>query len=279
MVPAPPPSRPAARAAEAVPRRVPPASRTAAASPSAVSRAVVAPGPPPLGHRSPGLPTRRRPAAGLPIRRQADPRGPRRRPWIGPLSVVLLLFGIFVTGAGLGRSANPWTWLSGGNREPPRAFPVLKPSFPIRLSVKSIGVQAPVMRVGLADDGSIAVPELAKHNQAGWYDRGPTPGQFGPAILVGHADTKTGPSVFHDLVKLRPGARIEITREDRSTAVFEVNSVEHFDKGKLPIDRVYGDYSRPVLRLITCGGQWRGGSIGYSDNVIAFASLVSSRKP
>ncbi|MFD0822242.1 class F sortase, partial [Micromonospora zhanjiangensis] len=216
--------------------------------------------------------------AGLPGR-WTDRRSDRRPRWIGPLAVVLLLFGIFATGAGLGQSAAPWTWLSGGDKEPPRSFPVLKPSIPIRLAVKSIGVQAPVMKVGLADDGSIAVPELAKHNQAGWYDRGPTPGQFGPAIIVGHADTKTGPSVFHDLVKLRPGARIEITREDRSTAIFEVNSVEQFDKGKLPIERVYGDYSRPVLRLITCGGQWRGGSIGYADNVIAFASLVSSRKP
>ncbi|GAB3803489.1 class F sortase [Micromonospora zhanjiangensis] len=238
----------------------------------------VAPPVPGRGHRSAGLPTRPHRRAGLPGR-WTDRRSDRRPRWIGPLAVVLLLFGIFATGAGLGQSAAPWTWLSGGDKEPPRSFPVLKPSIPIRLAVKSIGVQAPVMKVGLADDGSIAVPELAKHNQAGWYDRGPTPGQFGPAIIVGHADTKTGPSVFHDLVKLRPGARIEITREDRSTAIFEVNSVEQFDKGKLPIERVYGDYSRPVLRLITCGGQWRGGSIGYADNVIAFASLVSSRKP
>lgn len=319
MVPAPLPPEPATRSGESAPRRVPAASRTAAPGPilgragvsargsaptgdpppgrpigpaagrpdpeprrSAPTSDHRSPGPPTRGHRSPGLPTRGRRSSGLPIRRRSpgrDRRGPRRRPWIGPLSVVLLLVGIFATGAGLGQSASPWTWLSGGNREPPRAFPVLKPSIPIRLAVSSIGVKAPVMRVGLADDGSIAVPDLARHNQAGWYERGPTPGQFGPAIIVGHVDTKNGPSVFHDLVKLRPGARIEITREDRSTAVFEVNSVEHFDKGKLPTDRVYGDYSRPVLRLITCGGQWRGGSIGYADNVIAFASLVSSRKP
>lgn len=230
--------------------------------------------------RRPAVRTRRTAAVARPhLDRTRRPPAGRRR-WIGPLSVVLLLFGVFATGAGLGQASSyPWSFLSGGSKEPPRTFPVLAPSPPIRLVVKSIGVQAPVMRVGLAPDGTIAVPELAKHNQAGWYDRGPTPGQFGPAILVGHADTKSGPSIFHDLIKLRPGARIEVTREDRSTAIFEVNTVEHFDKGKLPADRVYGDYSRPVLRLITCGGDWIGGSVGYSDNVIAFASLVSARKP
>ncbi|ASW54542.1 class F sortase [Plantactinospora sp. KBS50] len=221
--------------------------------------------------RRPALRPRRAP------RRYAPERDRRR--WFGPASVLLLLFGVFATGAGLGQaSRGPWAWLSGGNKPPPRSFPVLEPSSPVKLVVRSIKVEAPVMRVGLAEDGSIAVPELAKHNQVGWYDRGPTPGQFGPAIMVGHADTRSGPSVFHDLVRLRPGARIEVSRADRSTAIFEVNSVEHFDKGKLPAQRVYGDYSRPQLRLITCGGDWLGGSVGYSDNVVAFASLIGSRK-
>ncbi|MEV4756587.1 class F sortase [Micromonospora sp. NPDC049559] len=205
-------------------------------------------------------------------------RGGRRR-WSGPLAVVLVLVGVFATGAGLGRSRD-WSLelLGSGSRPPPRDFPVLEPSRPVRVEIPSIRVKAPVQRVGLADDGSIAVPPLARHNEAGWYERGPTPGQFGPAIIVGHADTRTGPSVFHDLVRLRAGAKIQVARADRSVAIFEVNSVEHFDKAKLPTERVYGDYQRPGLRLITCGGEWVGGSIGYADNVVVFASLVKARK-
>jgi hypothetical protein len=60
-------------------------------------------------------------------------------------------------------------------------------------------------------------------------------------------------------------------------AVFEVSSVERFGKSALPADRVYGDYCRPSLRLITCGGRWLGESRGYADNVIVFAVLVSVR--
>ncbi|MBE1488765.1 class F sortase [Plantactinospora soyae] len=221
----------------------------------------------------------RRPASHLlhPAARGGATR--QRRSMIGPLAIVLVLVGVFATGAGLGQSSGgPWNWLGRSHREPPREFPVLTPSRPVKLAIPSIDVRAPVHRVGLADDGSIAVPALDRHNEAGWYERGPTPGQFGPAIIVGHADTRTGPSVFHDLVKLRPGAKIEVTRQDRSVAIFEVNSVEHFDKGKLPVERVYGDYGRPWLRLITCGGRWIGGGTGYSDNIIAFASLVDSRE-
>jgi hypothetical protein len=135
-----------------------------------------------------------------------------------------------------------------------------------------------VHEVGLAEDGSIAVPNIARRNEAGWYRAGPTPGQFGPAVIVGHVDTRTGPAVFYDLTRLRPGDRIEVTRKDRRVAVFKVNSVETFSKAKLPADRVYGDFTRPGLRLITCGGEWAGGELGYADNIVVFASLVSSHR-
>lgn len=155
---------------------------------------------------------------------------------------------------------------------------MLEPSRPERLTIPSIDVSAPVLEVGLANDGSVDVPPLKRHNEAGWFDGGPTPGQFGPALIVGHADTRTGPSVFHDLGELRSGAVIEVSRADGSVAVFEVNSVETFDKDRLPVHRVYGDYSRPSLRLMTCGGDWLGGREGYADNVIVFASLVDARE-
>jgi hypothetical protein len=197
----------------------------------------------------------------------------------GLIALGLVLVGLFAVAAGLGQASGfSWPDFSGPDKAPPRAFPVLEPSRPTRLVIPSIGVRAPVLDVGLADDGSVDVPPLARHNEAGWFERGPTPGQFGPAVIVGHADTRSGPSVFYHLGELKPGQRIEVVRHDRRVAVFEVNSVEHFGKAKLPVDRVYGDYSRPALRLVTCGGKWLGGGTGYSDNVIVFASLVASRK-
>lgn len=203
----------------------------------------------------------------------------RERSWQRPLAIVLILVGVFVTGAGLGRSKNgPWEWLLETLRGSGGDATALRPSRPVRLTIKSIKVDASIRRVGLAPDGSIAVPALDRHEETGWYDRGPTPGQYGPAIIVGHVDSRTGPSVFHDLRELRTGARIEVSRADRSVAIFEVTSVERFDKRNLPAERVYGDYSHPGLRLMTCGGRWLGGEVGYADNVVAFAGLVGSRR-
>ncbi len=223
---------------------------------------------------------RQRPVVVPAVRPVLVPQRGRPRSAAGPMALGLVLVGLFAVAAGLGQ-ATGFSWPSlfrGADKPPPREFPVLEPSRPLRLVIPAIGVKAPVLDVGLADDGSVDVPPLARHNEAGWFERGPTPGQFGPAVIVGHADTRTGPSVFHDLHKLKPGQRIEVHRRDRRVAVFEVNSVEHFGKSKLPVQRVYGDFRRPSLRLVTCGGQWLGGSTGYSDNVVVFASLVASRR-
>lgn len=165
-----------------------------------------------------------------------------------------------------------------GSKAPPGEFPVLGPSHPIRILIPAIGVRASVHGVGRDRDGSIAVPAATLRNEAGWFTEGPSPGQYGPAVLVGHVDTKDRPAVFHRLHELKAGARIEITRRDRKIAIFEVNTVETFSKNQLPVSRVYEDYSRPALRLITCGGRWVGGDVGYASNVIVFASLVTVRK-
>ncbi|TDC36931.1 class F sortase [Micromonospora sp. 15K316] len=168
--------------------------------------------------------------------------------------------------------------LSAGLRPPPKKFPVLPASRPAELSIRTIDLRAPVHDVGIAADGSIGVPDAARAHEAGWYDQGPTPGQYGPAVIVGHVDTTSGPAVFHDLKELRAGDRVEVTREDGTVAVFEVNSVQRFDKNELPVEEVFRDFSRPNLRLITCGGRWVGGATGYADNVVVFASLVTAHR-
>lgn len=146
-------------------------------------------------------------------------------------------------------------------------------SVPERILVPSIGVNAPVIEVGLDRDGSIAVPPHDNPFLTGWFRDGHSPGEAGTAVIVGHVDVDTGPAVFYNLGALQRGARVDITRIDGSTAVFTVDEVRIFDRKNFPDKRVYGDTGRPELRLITCGGTFSR-KTHYSANVVVFAHLT-----
>jgi hypothetical protein len=53
--------------------------------------------------------------------------------------------------------------------------------------------------------------------------------------------------------------------------------VERHPKDEFPTIDVYGNTDDAQLRLITCGGDFDSGARSYEDNVIAFATLVSTR--
>ncbi|WP_351229509.1 hypothetical protein [Streptomyces sp. NPDC002133] len=58
-----------------------------------------------------------------------------------------------------------------------------------------------------AADGSAEVPSVADADRIGWYNLGVTPGETGPAVLIGHFDTVKGPAVLKDVAEVRVGAR------------------------------------------------------------------------
>ncbi|WP_068899990.1 class F sortase [Planomonospora sphaerica] len=144
-------------------------------------------------------------------------------------------------------------------------------SAPVRIRIPAIGVSAPVMAVGLEADGVVGAPPVEQPNLAGWYRYGPTPGQIGPAVILGHVDTTSGPAVFARLRELAPGDEIEITRRDGRLVTFVVDGLEKAPKRNFPTGRVYGRLDHAGLRLITCGGAFDRSARSYIDNVIVYA--------
>src|SRR5689334_3071426 len=67
---------------------------------------------------------------------------------------------------------------------------------PIRIEIPAIDVHAPVGPVGVTAQGAMEVPPLDRPGETGWYVYGPTPGELGPAVIVGHVDSTRGPAVF-----------------------------------------------------------------------------------
>lgn len=178
------------------------------------------------------------------------------------------------TGAGAAGAVAPRTPAAKAPVAPVDLGPIMRGSAPVRLDIPSIGVHTSTfVDLGRAADGSIEVP--TDFAAVGFYTPGPTPGQFGPAVIAGHVDSHQGPAVFYRLGALRAGARISVGRKDGSTATFVVDKVASYPKARFPTSEVYGNTtSRAELRLITCGGSFDDRSGHYVDNVVAFAHLV-----
>jgi hypothetical protein len=162
---------------------------------------------------------------------------------------------------------------------PVRAAPPLHSSPPVGIDIAAIDVHSAVGSVGLEPNGAVEVPAPGPgYGVPGWYRYSPTPGELGPAVIVGHLDTAHGgPSVFFRLGELTPGQQIEVRRSDGSVAVFEVTAVASYAKHVFPTAAVFGDLDHAGLRLITCGGPIDPATGHYRDNTVVFATLVAAR--
>jgi Sortase domain len=155
--------------------------------------------------------------------------------------------------------------------------PTLPESLPVRVDIPRLGVSSPLVHLGVDGRGAMEVP--TDPARAGWYDRGPTPGALGPAVIAGHVTWNRVPAVFYRLATMRPGDRVTVRRVDGSRAVFAVTGVSRFVKTRFPTAAVFGSTDHAALRLITCGGTYDESSHRYLDNVVVFARLVAGRSP
>jgi hypothetical protein len=143
---------------------------------------------------------------------------------------------------------------------------------PVRLRIPAVQIDTPLQRLGRAADQTVEVP--TDFGVAGWFGDGPRPGQPGPAVILGHVDSRSGPAVFFPLVRVAPGAEVQVDRADGSTVSFRVTSVLKVPKAEFPTELVYGPTLQPSLRLVTCGGPFDHTAGSYLDNVIVSADPV-----
>lgn len=166
---------------------------------------------------------------------------------------------------------------NGGKPTAATKGPILAASAPTRLDIPEIGVSSNLLQLGLNPDRTVQVPPLGRDSRAGWYRYSPTPGQLGPAVLLGHVDSaEYGPGVFFRLGALRPGDTLTVTRADHTAAVFRIDRVVSYPKNHFPTIDVYGNTDHAALRLITCGGKFDLSTRNYESNIVAYASLISS---
>jgi len=214
--------------------------------------------------------------------RRPDP-GRRAGPWWATAIVLLILaLGCFAT------ALRDRTRQASDRAAPFAQAPVPRPalettsgaqraglarSVPVVLSIPAIGLDLPLTQLGLNADRTVQVP--SDPQQPGWYRLGPTPGELGSAVILGHVDSYRGPAVFYRLHTLRPGDQVAVTRADGTVVRFAVQAVATYPKTQFPARQVYGSRGYSALQLVTCGGEFDRKAHSYRSNVVVYTSLIS----
>ncbi len=214
-----------------------------------------------------------------PIRSAAKSRGPGAW-WVAV--GVLLVVGVACIAVGLrdhrhplaGPVVAPSTLSTAPAVTAPTTIPVMARSVPVSLRVPSLALSVPLSTLGLNADGTIQVP--TNDVEPGWFRLGPTPGQIGSAVILGHVDSRQGPGVFFQLRTLQAGDQVQVSLTDGAVVNFAVTSVATYTKTQFPAQQVYTSHGISALQLVTCGGAFDAQTGHYLSNIVVYTSFVSA---
>lgn len=144
---------------------------------------------------------------------------------------------------------------------------------PVKLIVPKIGVNAAIQYVGLAQDGSVGVPE-GPYNVA-WFKTGVRPGEKGSAIITGHYGSWGNGvgSVFDNLIKLERGDEIYVRDDKGNDIAFLVQDKKIYGFADYVPD-IFTKNDDSYLNLITCTGTYLEDKKTYNNRLIIFAQKM-----
>lgn len=155
---------------------------------------------------------------------------------------------------------------------PPLAVQQVEAS-PVRIRIPAIQLDAPVINVGLDEQGFMDIPGTAE--EVGWFSLGYVPGMPGHAVMAGHLDTQSGKAaVFWELRRLKEGDIVEVEREDGSLKRFKVTHRATYAADQAPLQELFGASTGSYLNLITCNGAWRDDLQTYDRRLIVYTEAV-----
>ncbi|MTH51851.1 sortase [Bacillus mangrovi] len=142
---------------------------------------------------------------------------------------------------------------------------------PAQLEIPEIGVKAAVEQAGLLADGSMDVPK--KDENTAWFENGAKPGDAGNAVIAGHVDSKTGPSVFYRLKELQKGDEILIKSSSGETLTFTVEKAAAYPYEEAPLHEIFGADRETRLNLITCTGEFDRSKKTHLERLVIYSKL------
>lgn len=194
-------------------------------------------------------------------------------------AVVGLVVGLLVGGGDSAppQAAAPGSTVAAPSSGVPQVVTALAHIAPLQVVIPAIGVDAPLVSLGLNTDGTLEVPQ--DFDKAGWFTGGNYPGDptGPPGVIAGHVDNYLGPAVFYDLKNLVAGDEVSVIRADNSVAVFVVTATAQYPKNAFPAEEVYAPVAESELVLITCTGEFNQNARSYLDNLVVRAVLDVDR--
>ncbi|MDR0840046.1 MAG: sortase [Christensenellaceae bacterium] len=146
----------------------------------------------------------------------------------------------------------------------------------ISCPIESVGVIENLDKNGdviLDEDGNptYAMGTIDSEKVSAWLSTGPSPGEYGNAILNGHVRWKKIAGVFSILSDLKEGERLAITYDDGSSLYFAVASVDLFTIDDWPAWVMEPDSGDTRMTLITCHGDWNRKAGTSNERVVVVA--------
>jgi LPXTG-site transpeptidase (sortase) family protein len=142
-------------------------------------------------------------------------------------------------------------------------------TFPVRIKIPKINVDAVVESVGFTSDLAMDVPKLPANS--GWFKLGVQPGEKGSAVIAGHFGWKNGiPAVFDNLHKLRKGDIVYIENNKGMAITFVVKEIKIFKMDDDASDIFFSRDGGVHLNLITCSGAWNKVAKTSSERLVVF---------
>jgi LPXTG-site transpeptidase (sortase) family protein len=145
------------------------------------------------------------------------------------------------------------------------------PADPAWVSIPALGIQAPIVAVGLDQNGAMAAPQLA--GEVAWYRLGPRPGETGNAVLAGHVDWYGKSGAFANLDQIAPGDMVQVGDDGGHIYLYMVREKQVYEAADAPVDQVFGQTADATLTLITCGGPYDATRGVYRDRIVVRAGL------
>jgi sortase family protein len=144
---------------------------------------------------------------------------------------------------------------------------------PAHLSLPGGGA-AKLIQEDLDANGALKIPQGL--DEAAWWGA-KLGADHGVALLSGHVNWKGEKGPFNELWQVKKGQDVKLTDAAGGAWVYRIDATETVHKSELAgrSEQLFSPDGPHKLLLVTCGGEYVGGTEGYEDNRVVTASLVS----